>query len=61
VFGSEEAVVHGIANLQHGTGHTLAESCLVANFLEKGDATNEDDLVTESVDLENGTYCSRLT
>jgi hypothetical protein len=48
--------MHRIPNSDDRTGHALAEALLVANFLEKSDATDENDLVAEGIDLEDGAY-----
>lgn len=50
----EQTVVHGISDFDYWSSHTLAESGLIANLFQQSDTTDEDDLMAESIDLENG-------
>jgi hypothetical protein len=50
--------VHRISDCNDRTGHALAEALLVADFLKKSDATDENDLVAEGIDLEDRAYVS---
>lgn len=54
MFGREEAVVHGGADLDDGAGHAFAESLLVTDFFQEGGACDEDDVVSEDADFEDG-------
>ncbi|KAK5807419.1 hypothetical protein VI817_001677 [Penicillium citrinum] len=56
MFGSKQTVVHRVSDFENGASYTFAEAFLIADFLEKSYITDENNLVTESVDLEDGTY-----
>lgn len=50
----EQTVVHGISDFDYGSRNALAESGLVANLFQQSDTADEYDLMTESINLENG-------
>lgn len=50
----EQTVVHGISDFDYWSCNTLAEPGLVANLFQQSDTADEDDLMAESIDLENG-------
>lgn len=58
IVGSKQTVVHRISDCDDRAGYALAEALLVADFLEDSDVADENDLVAEGIDLEDGAYIS---
>lgn len=56
VIGSKQCVVDCTAYFYNGPDHTFTEALFVTDFLEKGDAANENNFLAQDLDLEDRTW-----